>query len=170
LYFQYFHKVILEQSELDEEGINVKSKINQLAKFNDFVPLVRYAEEVLQELSLRDKMNFDEKHIKTIFTSAFYTSKVYHIHNEFEVKKGKTEKGYVDLLLIKQPPFEPKFQFVIEFKYLKKEFANRAESVKQNAIQQLKAYLQHDEKLQKLENLKAYIIIFVGNKGEIIEL
>jgi hypothetical protein len=39
-----------------------------------------------------------------------------------------------------------------------------------NQISQLKAYLQHDEKLQKLENLKAYVIVFVGNKGEIIEL
>jgi hypothetical protein len=170
LYFQYFHKVILEQSELDEEGINVKDKINQLAKFNDFVPLVRYAEEVLQELSLRDKMNFDEKHVKTIFTSAFYTSKVYHIHNEFEVKKSKTEKGYVDLLLTKRPPFEPKFQFVIEFKYLKKESAHKAETVKQQAIKQLQAYLEHDERLQKLEELKAYVIVFVGNKGEIVEL
>ena len=66
--------------------------------------------------------------------------------------------------------FEPKFQFVIEFKYLKKEFAHKAENVKRQAMQQLKSYLQHEEKLQKLENLKAYVIIFVGNKGEIIEL
>ena len=115
-------------------------------------------------------MNFDEKYIKLIFTSAFYISEIYHIHNEFEVKRSKTEKGYVDLLLTKRPPFEPEFQFVIEFKYLKKEFANKAETVKEQAIQQLQAYLQHDEKLQKLENLKAYVILFVGNKGEIIEL
>ena len=169
LYFQYFHQVILEKSELDEQTIDVKNKINQLAKYNDFVPLVSFAEEVLQELSLRDKMNFDEKHVKTIFTSAFYTSKVYHIHNEYEVKKSKTEKGYVDLLLTKRPPFEPKFQFVIEFKYLKKEEGHKAETVKQQAIQQLQAYLKYDDKLQKLENLKAYVIVFVGNKGEIVE-
>ena len=170
LYFQYFHQVILEESELDEQAIDVKSKINQLAKYNDFVPLVSFAEEVLQELSLRDKMNFDEKHVKTIFTSAFYTSKIFHIHNEHEVKKGKTDKGFVDLLLTKRPPFEPKFQFVIEFKYLKKEDAHKAETVKQQAIQQLQAYLKYDDKLQKLENLKAYVIVFVGNKGEIVEL
>jgi hypothetical protein len=42
--------------------------------------------------------------------------------------------------------------------------------VKQQAIKQLQAYLEHDERLQKLEELKAYVIVFVGNKGEIIEL
>ena len=170
LYFQYFYQILLEKSELDEQGIDVKNKINQLAKYNDFTPLVRFTEEVLQELSVRDKMNFDEKHVKTIFTSAFYISKVYHIHNELEVKKSKTDKGYVDLLLTKRPPFEPKFQFVIEFKYVKKEDAKKAKTVKQQAIKQLQAYLKHDERLQKLENLKAYVIVFVGNEGEIIEL
>ena len=76
----------------------------------------------------------------------------------------------MDLLLTKRPPFEPKFQFVIEFKYLKKEEGHKAETVKQQAIQQLQAYLKYDDKLQKLENLKAYVIVFVGNKGEIVEL
>jgi hypothetical protein len=170
LYFQYFHQVILEKSELEEEGINVRDKIIELADNSNMLPLIEHTQDVLQELSLRDKQNFDEKYIKTIFTSVFYISKIFHIHNEYEVKKSKTEKGYVDLLLTKRPPFEPKFQFVIEFKYVKKEDAHKAETVKQQAIQQLQAYLQHDEKLQSLENLKAYVIVFVGNKGEIVEL
>ncbi|NJN78753.1 MAG: AAA family ATPase [Saprospiraceae bacterium] len=170
LYFQYFHQVLLEKSHLDHKGINVSNKIIPLADDNNMLPLLAYTEELLQELSVRDKQNFDEKYIKLIFTSAFHIAEIYHIYNEREVKKSKTEKGFVDLLLTKRPPFEPKFQFVIEFKYLKKEDAHKAETVKQQAIQQLQAYLQHDEKLQSLEDLKPYVIVFVGNKGEIVEL
>ena len=170
LYFQYFHQILLEKSHLDHKGISILEKVIPLADDNDMRPLVDYTENLLQELSLRDKMNFDEKYIKLILTSAFYIAEIYYIQNEFEVKKGKTEKGYVDLLLTKRPPFEPKFQFLIELKYVKKEKADTAEAVKTAAVAQLKGYLQHDERLQKIENLQAYVVLFVGNKGEIISV
>ena len=72
--------------------------------------------------------------------------------------------------MLKRPPFEPKFQFVIEFKYVKKQDAQKAKSTKEAAINQLKAYLKHSDYLQQLKDLKAYVIVFVGNKGEVIEL
>ena len=115
-------------------------------------------------------MNFDEKYIKAIFTSAFYISNIYTIFNEFEVKKGKTDKGFIDLLLVQRSPYKPKYQFVIEFKYVKKQNVKQAEKVKKGAVIQLKAYLKHDTYLKQLKNLKAYVVIFVGNKGEAIKL
>ncbi len=170
LYFQYFHQLILERNALADKGIDVNKKIKELAKYGNIKPLVKHTEAILQELSTRDKMGFDEKYIKTIFTATLYLSKIFHIKNEVEVKKSKTEKGYLDLLLLKRPPFEPKFQFVIEFKYVKKQDAQKAKSTKEAAINQLKAYLKHSDYLQQLKDLKAYVIVFVGNKGEVIEL
>ena len=169
--FQYFYQIILEQTRVEDiEGVNIKSKIFELAKNGNIKPLVKYTEAILQELSTRDKQNFNEKHLKTIFTAALYTSKIFHIKNELEVKKSETTKGYLDLLLLKRPPFEPKFQFVIEFKYVRKQDASKAETIKKAAIEQLKAYLKHSDYLKQLEHLKAFVIVFVGNKGEVIEL
>ena len=61
-------------------------------------------------------------------------------------------------------------QFVIELKYVKKADASKAASVEKEAIQQLKNYLQHDTVLQNMKHLKAYVILFVGNKGRSIEV
>jgi hypothetical protein len=170
LYFQYFHQVILEESNLDHKGIDVTNMIIELADNNNMQPLVEYTENILQELVVRDKMNFDEKYIKTIFTSAFYISTIYTIRNEFEVKRERPDKGFVDLLLIQRPPYFPKYQFAIEFKYVKKQDAAKAETVKQEAIEQLKGYLENDEYLKGLKDLKSYVVIFVGNEGELIEV
>ena len=170
LYYQYFHQIILQESNLKGSQTNVHQKIKTLALYNDIHPLVKYTEAILSKLSSRDKMKFDEKYVKIIFTSAFYTSGIYTIHNEFEVKRSQTEKGYVDILLITRPPHKPKFQFVIELKYLKKATAVKAETVRKEAVQQLKNYLTHDDYLRKLHELKAYVVLFVGNEGSVVEV
>ncbi len=170
LYYKYFHDIIVERSQLKIGGSNVNEKLYALALENDVQPMIRYMESLLTELSNRDKMNFDEKYLKIIFTSAFFTASIYTIRNEVEVKKSATEKGYIDLLLVKRPPYETKFQFVFELKYLKKATAKKAEKTKQEAVSQLKKYLQNDEYLQQMKALKAYAVVFVGNKGFVEEV
>lgn len=170
LYFQYFHQVILEQSQAEGTAIDVRSKVIPLADRGDMQPLLKHTQSILQALAVRDKMNFDEKHIKTIFTSAFYVSNIYTIFNEFEVQRSSTGKGFVDLLLIQRPPYKPNFQFVIEFKYVKQKDARQAPAIRAKAIEQLQEYLANDTYLQGLERLKACVVIFVGNTGEVIEL
>jgi len=170
LYYQYFHQILIERSQLPTNQIDLHGIIEDLALKNHLQPLITYTQQILRELSTRDKMNFDEKYIKTIFTSILFTVGVYHIQHEYEVKKSSIDKGYVDILLQKRPPFETKYQFVIELKYIKKEAAAQAATVKAEAIKQLQAYLQHDDYLQKLKQLKAYLVIFVGNEGEFVEV
>ncbi|MEM8525340.1 MAG: AAA family ATPase [Bacteroidota bacterium] len=170
LYYEYFYHIILERSQIEIHGVDLTAKVKDLGFRNNIQPLVEFTQSVLTELSNRDKMNFDEKYIKAIFTSIFFTVGVYNIHNEFEVKKSTTEKGYVDLLLVERPPLKLDYQFAIEIKYLKKAEANRAEEVKQEAVQQLKNYLQHDDYLKGLEELKAYVVLFVGNEGRFEEV
>ncbi|MEN0047977.1 MAG: AAA family ATPase [Bacteroidota bacterium] len=174
LYFQYFHQVILERSQLTQLKRAVDNGVEALATNGDLVPLVEYTEKVLQELAVRDSIRFDEKYLKAIFTAAVFNSGIYIIRNEFEVKvpikAGHTGKGFVDLLLLARQPYQPNFQAVIEFKYIKKKDAHQAESVKQAAIEQLEKYLQQDDFLSKLDKLKAFVVVFVGYKGEIVEV
>lgn len=168
LYYQYFHQVALERSQLPASQVDLHEIIRVLALDNQMQPLIDYTQQILTALSTRDKINFDEKYIKAIFTSVLFTVGIYTIHHEFEVKKSATGKGYVDILLQKRPPFETRYQFAIELKYLKKADAARAEAVKEEAVGQLRRYLHADDYLQKLENLKAYVVLFVGNEGEFV--
>ncbi|MEM1122673.1 MAG: AAA family ATPase, partial [Bacteroidota bacterium] len=165
LYYQYFHQILLEESSLDNDYVDVHGKIKAMALDNDLSPLVEFTSQVLTELSTRDKRKFDEKYVKAIFTAALFTSGIYTIHHEFEVKKSPTEKGFVDILLVRRPPYDPTYQFVIELKYLKKEAAGQTEKVTTAAVQQLQQYLQHDSYMQQLTDLKAYVVVFVGNEG-----
>ena len=58
-----------------------------------------------------------------------------------------------------------KFLHVIELKYLPKKERRKAKEVKAAAITQLTQYLQADAYLQSLTDLKAYVVLFVGNEG-----
>ncbi|MEM9846476.1 MAG: AAA family ATPase [Bacteroidota bacterium] len=170
LYYQYFYQVITERASLIAQNIDVSEKVMALGYENNIVPLIELVQAVLVELSNRDKMNFDEKYLKTIFTSMIFTTSLYHIKNELEVKKSASEKGYLDLLLAHRPPLDLKYQIAIELKYVKKTAATAAAKLKVAAVKQLKSYLEHDEYLQSLSNLKAYAIVFVGNEAWFEEL
>ena len=170
LYYQYFHQMLLERSQLKIETIDVEEKVTSLALENDMQPLITYTQQILTELSNRDKMKFDERYIKLIFTSIFFNVGIYTIHHEFEVKKSSTSKGYVDILLLQRPPFQTTYQFIFELKYVKKQDADKAAAIQQAAVEQLQDYLQYDAYLQGLENLKAYVVVFVGNEGRFVEL
>lgn len=71
---------------------------------------------------------------------------------------------------MRRPPYEPSYQFVIELKYLKKEAAGEQEKVQKAAKEQLQQYLNNDAYLQRLTDLKAYVVMFVGNEGTVEEI
>ena len=170
LYYQYFYQIILERSQLIINPTNLNELMKSLATGNDMQPLVDYTQLILTELSNRDKMKFDERYIKLIFTSVFFTVGIYTIHNELEVKKSPTSRGYIDILLTIRQPYKTTYQFVIELKYVKKADADKAKEVQAAAVEQLQAYLQHDTYLQGLKNLRPYVVVFVGNEGAFVEV
>ncbi|MEZ4886234.1 MAG: AAA family ATPase [Chitinophagales bacterium] len=172
LYFQYFTQVTLEDTELDVYDLRIRDKVMELAKYNNIKPIMELTESVLTQLSAHhDRAYFNEGHIKTIFVSWFHSAGLYHIFSELEVKKSKTEKGRIDLLLARRQPFGKSipYQFIFELKYLKQAQAGQLEATKKEAIKQLKDYLKA-EKIKDMEDLKAYVIVFVVNKRIVIEL
>ena len=166
LYYQYLYQLSVEQGQLDTMRVNTVTIVNALARHADFGPIIALMQDILTALSTRDKRQFSEKHLKAVFTSILFTSGIYTIHNEFEVQKNETEKGYVDLLLIRRPPYDPPYQHVIEFKYLPKEKVDKLPEVKEEASAQLQAYIHNDNYLRTLDQLSAHVVIFAGNEGE----
>ena len=127
-------------------------------------------QNIITQLGLEDKTHFNETSLKTLFASFFYQVQFFNIFSKLEVKKSPKQKGRVDLLLIRRPPFKPKYQFVFELKYLRKKQSTQLEKLKEEAIQQMKKYLKYDDTLKNLDNLKAYVIIFVDNEGMAIPI
>jgi len=174
LYYQYFVQITLERANMDIYRIDTHSKVIELAMHNNLTPIMELTESVLAKLSANhDHASFNETHPKSIFASWFYAAGIYHIYSELEVEKKneQQEKGRIDLLLTRRQPFveEVPYQFIFELKYLKKAGKKRLETVKREAVNQLKEYLK-DDKIKEMTDLKAYVVIFVGNKAEVVAL
>ncbi len=174
LYYQYFVQIVLGRAKLSTYTIEPQEMVLELALHNNIQSIIALTESVLTELSIHhDRAHFNETHVKSIFISWFYTAGFFHIFSELEVnKKNKSkDKGRIDLLLTRRPPFgeDVPYQFIFELKYLKKKQVGLLEQTKKEGIAQLKDYLK-DDKVKYLTDLRAYLIVFVGNKAEVVEL
>lgn len=162
LYFTYFQQIILRQASLRADDLLIYDRVLALAQENNITPLIEAVEAILLQLSNRDAIGFDEKYVKAVFAALLYPTKIYTIHSEYE-----TNRRYVDLLLTRRPPIEPNYQFALELKYLKLAEADQVEDKKAEALRQMQAYLQHDE-LRTLSDLRAWVIVFVGPKAQVV--
>ena len=125
-------------------------------------------QDIIAHLATQDRAHFNELTFKAIFTSLFYTAQIFKIYSELEVRKSPTEKGRIDLLILERQPYKLPYQFVFELKYIAKKDLKKWATIKKGGIAQLKAYLKHDEQLQKLPNLRAYVLLFSNKKVEAV--
>lgn len=163
LYFDYFRELLEVREKVKVDKNEAFEKVLLLAIENDIQPLIEMVETTLKQLSNRDSIKFDEKYVKVIFTTLFFLSQLYTIHNEYE-----TDLKYVDLLCTYRRPVEIKYQQLIELKYLKKEDTSKLKAKSKEARDQLNTYLAHD-KIKRLENLRAWAIVFVGGEAKSVE-
>ncbi len=163
LYYEYFNQLLLQRAGLNADTIRIYDRVLKLAQENQIQPVIEAVESILRQLSNRDAVGFDEKYVKVILASLFYTTQIYTIHSEYE-----SERGYIDLLLTRRPPIDPNYQFAFELKYLKQNEATRLDEVKQAGLNQLQTYLRQG-KLQSMSNLRAWLIVFVGTEAKVVE-
>ena len=163
LYWEFFLQWIKEQNALSFEVTDVRQGVMELAQNNDLQLFLNLIENTLQTLSNRDFIQFDEKYIKVLFVAFASLANLYYIQSEQE-----TEQKYVDVLFLHRPPYFPTYQFAFELKYLKKSESAQLTTTVQKATAQLQGYIQ-SEALQRLENLKAYVIVFVGSEAKVVE-
>jgi hypothetical protein len=126
--------------------------------------LVSYISRLMNIISNRDLRGFKESNLKMLFLPVLSFANIYKIYSEIEINRK-----YVDLYLKLQPNYKGKYSFILELKYLKQDEFEKYEEIKQNGINQLQNYLKLQDIAPK-ENLKAALIIFRNNIGEIVEV
>lgn len=126
--------------------------------------LVSYVSKLMNTISNRDLRGFKESNLKMLFFPVLSFANIYKIYSELEINRK-----YIDLYLKLQPDYKGKYSFILELKYLKQDEFSNYEEIKQSGIEQLQKYL----KLNNLDtnpSLKAALIIFRNNSGEIVEV
>ncbi len=168
VYFEFFSKIIEDYSGRELFSSASRKTVAELALNGNIKPLVEEIEAILNSLSNRDFILFDEKYIKLLFISYLILSKFYNVKSEYEV-----ENGYIDLALFKKEIKAINYEALIELKYIKKSDYNKEKSKLlskkiNEAKEQLSAYGEAAEFKHK-HNLKKWIIIFAGEKAVHLE-
>jgi PD-(D/E)XK nuclease superfamily len=162
LYYRFFAEVLRKSSNYDFSDL--VNAIDTLSFDANITLLCEQVKIVLKVLSNRDSPRFSEKHLKVVFIALLNLSQNYYIKSEYE-----SEKEFIDILLLERPPIEVDYQHAIELKYLHKEEKDRKEEVMKAGIAQLEGYLTNEE-VRDLPKLKAFVILFVGEDYEIVQL
>jgi hypothetical protein len=145
-----------------------------LATTNNPNPFLNLITALIEKrLSLRDALNFDEKHLKMLLIPYLSLSSSHYVTSEPE-----WENQYPDIVFLKRPNVATKYNFIFELKYIKMSRKKKKEGqtdenktpekIAEEARKQLKAYLQTDN-AKRLDNLKAWLVILVGRKWHLIE-
>ena len=165
LYFQYFKVELERRNQITISSRNLLVAIEALALRDDIQPLVDELEQVLQLLSNRDAIRFDEKHVQSILLTLLYQSPVYFIQSEREMNRR-----YPDVLLLERSPYEVDHQHLIELKYTKKSAGDAGwQSKREEGKQQVSGYLSLPA-IAALPKLSAWLLVTDGERVELSKL
>ena len=161
---QHFQNITAEYNIQTED---IRNAITEMRIHGNIEYLINIIKTILQDLSNRDLIKIDEKHIKMIFLTLLGVDSTYFIQSEPE-----NNKGYMDIILKRKIQFKDitKFQWLIELKYIKESERETLEKVKQEGLTQLENYEKSkliQETFEK-ETLKKVLIIAIGKKDLII--
>ena len=167
LYWQYYAVVLKRKNDLPLTRDKVMPSVRALAMGNH-EPFFALVQEALKHLSNRDFQGFDEKYVKMLVIAYAVQSEIFFVQTERETSAGQ----YIDLEFLAQPKNREKrhFQYVFEFKYLKKEKAHLAEEAQKEAEMQLRSYLATDENLKNIPKLRAFTVLVVKDELVLKEL
>jgi len=178
LFYEYFFALVANHTTVPLTDINIHEIVLELAQNNNIRPLIELIENTLKNTSNRDYIQFDEKHIKLLFIAFANAAKFYYIKSEPEVNRV-----YPDLMFLYRPPFFPNYQYIFEFKYLKKgkkaksgETKKTLADLRTEATDQILLYAHTPETHDYIgtvgggmRTVKGYIVIFEGDKAAVVE-
>lgn len=158
IYWEYIEKKLREDYKINYDLVELQKVVWQMAYDGKLEPFLKFiTENVLNILSNRDMIKFNEKYLKVILFSYLVLSNLYKPTSEKEV-----EGGYIDIFLEKDIRFsDVKYEWLWELKYLKKNDTEQLEQVKEEGLRQLKKYAE-SKKFKNKGNLKLALIIFIG--------
>ncbi len=161
LYWQYYADTINENSGIEIKSSNIDKAIENMAKYGEYERFFEMITKVLESLSNRDFIQFNEKQVKMVIIAYLMLAGIFDVISEREVQRG----GYPDLMLFKRPsnPYEH-HEFVIELKYLKKEQVHELEKAMQEAKEQVLSYYKQDKTLQNRPYLHLLAVVAVKDE------
>ena len=173
LYYDYFVAISEQEAKLNRTHIDIHKALNEFTKKNNPQPFLNLIAALIdKQLSLRDAENFDEKHLKMLLIPYLSMSSTHYV-----VSEPEWENKYADIVLLKRPNVETKYNFILELKYIRKTDKNKKDKltgakqinkVIEDARQQLNNYLQTED-AKRIDNLKAWLLILVGREWHLIE-
>lgn len=158
LYFNYFEKLIADETQYRIDESEIRNAIKEVALDGKLSQLIKLTEGTLKRLAGRDFIKFDEKYIKVIMLGFLFKSNLYFAKSEYEV-----ENGYIDIVLMKGTIGKAKYYAMIEVKYIKKSDYSEAmlEKKLKEAKEQLDQYYKTEE-LMSIANMKRFALVFCG--------
>ena len=169
VYNEYFIQLLAREG-IKIDTTKVDEAIDQIALEGKIDKLCVLVEEYLSYIGNISWQKYDEKYVKSYMHALLFLSPMYNTYLEFNVKNNR----YIDVALFKIENMGAKYQAIIEVKYIKKEDAktrktkeNAIKEKRNEAIEQIKAYIE-DKRLPQ-EDMKKFIVIYVGQKLEFLE-
>lgn len=165
LYFEYFKVEIERKNQISISNRTIEKATIALALHDDIELLRLETERVLQVLSNRDFLRFDEKHIKMLIVTLLYQSEAYFIQSEPEINQK-----YPDILLLERSPYAIKHEHLIELKFCKQSERHKNPNVWEEklrqGIEQVQGYLQLPD-LKERPKLSAWVMLTDGEEVQV---
>jgi len=157
---QYFQKI---NEDYDIQVRDVRIAVNEMRMNGNIESFIEFLKKILEDLSNRDLIQMDEKHIKMMIITLLGVDSTYFVQSEVE-----NNKGYVDILLKRKIQFKnvTKFQYLIELKYIRESERNTLGKVREEGLKQLKKYEESNFIRNEFEgdDLKKVLVIVAGKK------
>ena len=176
LYYNYFVDIIEQETGLNRTVEKIEAALSELARNNNPHPFLDIIKVLLeQDLSFRDAQGFDEKHVKMLLIPYLSLSASHYVQSEPE-----WQNGYPDILFLKRPNIETRYNFIIELKYIKQTDRHKRVNPKDKTSEKLLAKVQREARTQlenylktdnakRTKNLKAWVLVLVGREWKIVE-
>lgn len=161
LYWDYFYRRLQQEAKIDHAEL--KNVIREMRIDGNIKSFINYFSSIIQTLSNRDLISFDEKYIKAMLMTFFSVDGMYIANSEYE-----NENGYADIFLTKSVQYESyiNYEWLIKLKYLKDSERGNLEIIKEEGLKQLKSYAESKRVSQKPGSsaIKKVLLIAVGKK------
>ncbi|HBC85068.1 MAG TPA: hypothetical protein DCZ30_06715 [Clostridiales bacterium] len=165
IYSEYMLNWLKEQENYKIETKEIEEAIKDLSKTGSIQKVVNIVQEFLKYCSTRDKENFSEKMLKHTFAMFLSLSNQFIVYGEYPAGQG-----FADIFIEKTSVSYSNYEAVIELKYMSKEKAKEEnkEKLLSQGKEQLARYIE-DKRLSQRENLKKYVVMFIGFEEVIVD-
>jgi len=165
IYYQYLKDLTLREASYQINTRKQRDALRELGENGDIIPLTRLVEEFLTQIANVNLRKFDEKYVKLVYLMLIYVTDQYSVYDEFPAGNG-----FIDILLEKSPISFAKYQVLIELKYIKRKETTPTmiEQKFSDAARSVGDYLE-DDRINQLENLKKFVIVFSGYEAVKVE-